>query len=77
MEFRVNKLQDGTFQFFFQLRDDMEGILQRAPWNIEKLLLILLEGRPNQIPPYHFFEWIKCWVHVWGLLSFVVSEAIG
>lgn len=38
----------------------MEDIINRAPWNIDKQLLILVEGYATEIPPDHMFELIDC-----------------
>lgn len=76
-EFRVSRIRDGLLQFFFQTKDEMEAILDQTPWNVENHLLILTPASPSQLPPPSEFEWIECWVHLWGFPRFMISEAIG
>lgn len=62
-DFRVCKIRDALLQFFFQSKEDMEAMLQRAPWNVDNHLLILIPGSTHQLPFPSDFEWIECWIH--------------
>lgn len=76
-DFRVSKVRDGLLQFFFQSKDDMEVILERAPSNIDNHLLILIPNSTHQLSFPSDFEWIEYWIHFWGLPGFMISEKIG
>lgn len=55
----------------------MEAIIERAPWNIDNHLLILIPSSPQQLPYMSDFDWIECCIHFWDLPEFMISEVIG
>lgn len=55
----------------------MQGILNRAPWNMGTHLFLLIEGFEYWIPDSKAFHFIDVRVQVWGLPNFIVIKQVG
>lgn len=54
----------------------MEGILNKAPWNMGDHLLILIEMATTVILVDDLFNYIEVRTYFWGLLGFIVLESV-
>lgn len=45
-------------EILFQASEDMHGIVEKVPWNINNGLLVILEGDIHTVPPLEAFNWV-------------------
>ncbi|CAL1379681.1 unnamed protein product [Linum trigynum] len=57
----------GLFQFLFKDKNDLNRVLQRAPWIIKDHVLMLMEWAPVTEQLFHRLAWVPFWAQLWAI----------